>query len=722
VLSINMDWISIEGRELVLTTIQDVSERKRAEDRLARDNELLSGIARIFREVLSCDTEEGLGRACLEVAEKITDSRFGFLGEVNAETGALELIAISNPVWAERQLAQDAGGRAKLATALAIDSLCGQVLTGGASLFTNDPPSHPDGVRLPAGHTPLNAFLGVPLQLGGRTIGMVGLGDREGGFAEDQLRDVELLAPAIVQAFAGKRAERAQRDAMLTAQRHEAEIEAMYDAAPIGLCVVDREGRYLRINQHLAQINGHPPEAHIGRTFREIVPGVADQAEQMLRQVLETGKPIAGVEIRGEVPSQPGVERTWIENWVPVMDAGGTIVGVHAAAEEITSRKRMEEELRRANQVKDEFLATLSHELRTPLNAILGWSDMLRRGLLDQAVSRQAIEAIARNAEAQMHLISDVLDVSRMIAGKLRLELEEVDLLQVAHQATTSLRPAADAKGVSLALEAGCTGAAVTGDPHRLQQIVWNLLSNAIKFTAAGGSVTVRLLTAADHAVLSVADTGAGIPPELLSSVFERFVQADSSTTRRHGGLGLGLSIVRQLAELHGGTVSAASEGEGCGATFTVNLPLRSERVAQGASAPAARAVSDDLHGLRVLVLDDVEDARSLVSTIVQGAGGEAAAAASVDEALALVASTPPAVIVADIAMPSADGYEFLRRLRVDQRSNIPVIALTAYGSAADREKALAAGFAEHLGKPVLRDHLLAALRRAARPTNASFA
>ena len=541
------------------------------------------------------------------------------------------------------------------------------------------------------------------------------------GYLPEPLDSRELVAEArsLLRMAA---AERSAREAALELQRREAEIASIYDSAPIGLCVFDAEGRFVRINRRLAEINGFPPEAHVGRTFREVLPGIAEQVEPLLRQVLDRGEPAVGVEITGEVPSQPGVARTWVENWFPIRDAAGRPVAVNVAAEEITHLKQVEEELRRANRIKDEFLATLSHELRTPLNAILGWSSLLQRGVLDPAATKQAIDAIARNADAQRQLIADVLDISRMISGKLRLQVADVDPAEVVGLAVESMRPAFEAKNVELTLAAAEAPGLIRADPDRLQQIAWNLLSNAVKFTPTGGRVSVRLVRHEGRLDLVVADTGAGIRQDFLAHVFDRFVQADSSSTRHHSGLGLGLSIVRQLVELHGGRVEAWSEGEGKGATFTVSLPaperaeVAGDRHATDCDGPVA--VQRLLAGLRVLVVDDLADARALASTVIEKAAGEVVLAGSGQEGLAAFTARRPDVVVADLAMPGMDGYEFLRRLRALPKEAgvaVPVVALTAYGSDEDRARALAAGFAAHLPKPALPAELVATIAAAAR-------
>ncbi|HWE96091.1 MAG TPA: response regulator [Tepidisphaeraceae bacterium] len=369
---------------------------------------------------------------------------------------------------------------------------------------------------------------------------------------------------------------------------------------------------------------------------------------------------------------------------------------------------------REANRIKDEFLATLSHELRTPLNAILGWTQLLRMEKLDQEVGH-GLEIIERNARAQTKLIEDLLDVSRITSGKLRLDAKPVALGQLIESAADGVRPTAQAKGVILDATLTPTADVVSGDADRLQQVIWNLLTNAVKFTEGGGRVEVTLRRSEAGVRVAVTDTGRGILPEFLPHVFDRFRQADSSSTRSHGGLGIGLTIVRHLVELHGGSVRAESAGAGCGATFTVDLPLAAE---QPAAAPAGQGAKNgvphpaspsgvrlaDLTGLRVLVVDDEPDAREVVSAALTHAGAQASAAGSAQEALDLVGRFHPHVIVSDIAMPVQDGYDLIRALRAlpaDQGGGLPAIALTAYVREEDRLRTLAAGFQAHLPKPI---------------------
>ena len=389
-------------------------------------------------------------------------------------------------------------------------------------------------------------------------------------------------------------------------------------------------------------------------------------------------------------------------------------------------------EERETNRLKDEFLATISHELRTPLGAILTWTRLLRRADLEVATLERGIDVIERNAKAQAQLVGDLLDMSRIITGKLRLELQPIDVRAVVKTALESVAPVAQAKAIEITSRVPPTAVPVIGDAERLQQILGNLLGNAIKFTPRSGRVTLALERSETKVEISVSDTGKGISPAFLPHVFDRFRQADSSTTRSHGGLGLGLAIVRKLALLHGGSVHADSPGEGLGATFTVTLSLAPQAAnALGqAAAPSwverpsvspsdATVAPTALDGLRVLVVDDDADGREAVALVLAGAGAEVSTAASVRLALNAIDHWLPDIVVSDIAMPLEDGYVFierLRRLMAERGLHIPAVALTAYARAEDRARALAAGYLEHLVKPVEPAHLLSVLAAVATP------
>jgi PAS domain S-box-containing protein len=372
------------------------------------------------------------------------------------------------------------------------------------------------------------------------------------------------------------------------------------------------------------------------------------------------------------------------------------------------------QEAQEANRAKDEFLATVSHELRTPLNAILGWARMLNARKLDEATAARALETIERNAAAQAKLIEDILDVSRIIMGKVRLNLRPVELPLIIEAALDAARPMAEAKGVQLESALNPTVGIISGDPDRLQQVAWNLLSNAIKFTPRGGRVEVRIDHVDSHARIVVSDTGKGISPDFLPYVFERFRQAETGMTRQHGGLGLGLTIVRHLVELHGGTVAVESQGEGHGATFTVTLPIAQLEMADGGWRNEEKVVHEEsalrtphsaiLGGLRILLVDDEADTLELLTLVLEQYGATVIAVSSSAEALEAMGRSLPDILVCDIGMPGEDGYALIGKVRAraaEQGGRLPAIALTAYARVEDRMRALAAGFQMHVPKPV---------------------
>lgn len=412
--------------------------------------------------------------------------------------------------------------------------------------------------------------------------------------------------------------------------------------------------------------------------------------------------------------ARDGSYRWFLSRALPIRDANGEITCWFGTNTDIDDLKQAREAAETANRIKDEFLATVSHELRTPLNAIMGWTHLLTRGKLDEETAARSLDAIARNASAQNQLISDLLDVSRIISGQLRFESGAVDLISVIEEATETVRPAADAKGIVLQHKLDQRAGLVSGDRMRLQQIVWNLLSNAIKFTPRGGQVTVRLKRENTSVVLSVSDTGEGIRPEFLPYIFDRFRQAESTSRRQHGGLGLGLAIVRHLVEAHGGTIRASSNGAGSGATFTVTFPLLAvHRDAASELAFFSSASFADLKGLRVLVIDDEADARELLTMTLTQGGAEVRTAATVAAALEILDQWKPHVLVSDIGMPGEDGYDLIRRVRAmesERGGTIPALALTGYATAEDAARAHAAGYQTHLSKPVSPSDLVAAV------------
>jgi PAS domain S-box-containing protein len=388
---------------------------------------------------------------------------------------------------------------------------------------------------------------------------------------------------------------------------------------------------------------------------------------------------------------------------------------------------RSYEQLQAANRMKDEFLATLSHELRTPLNAILGYARMLRAGMLKDDKRNNALDTLERNATSLTQIVEDVLDVSRIAAGKIRLNVQSLDLPVVMHDALATVMPAAEAKGVRIQSIVEPDIGPVSGDPERLQQVMWNLLSNAVKFTPRGGRVQVRLQRVNSHIEISVSDSGVGIREDFLPHLFERFRQADSTTTRAHGGLGLGLAIARQIVELHGGTIHALSGGEGKGATFRIELPVMIVHSAVVVDAeprvhPRTQVRVTPMHDhalsdVRVLAVDDDADALTLVREILETAGAQVFTAASAPAALAVLEEQWPDVLISDLGMPGMDGFELIQRVRTltNEKKHIPAAALTAYARSEDRARALRTGFEMHLAKPIDPSELIAAVVSLAR-------
>lgn len=505
--------------------------------------------------------------------------------------------------------------------------------------------------------------------------------------------------------------------------------------SPVGIFLTDVEGRCTYTNPRFQAICGLTMDECLGEGWLQSVhPEDRDfvMAEWLARTQTND-------EYSREFRSQTteGMVRQVHLRASPMLSDQGKLMGHVGTLEDITDRKQAEEahtqiireqaariEAEAANRMKDEFLATLSHELRTPLHSVLGWARLLRTRSFDAATTARALETIERNAQAQAQLIEDILDVSRIIRGKLQLNLRPINLIPVIEAAVDSLRPSAEAKSLELETCFDRSLERVMGDPDRLQQIVWNLLSNAIKFTPEGGKIEVRSLGVGSHAQIQITDTGIGIKSEFLPYVFDRFRQADSTTTRSHGGLGLGLAIVRHLVELHYGGVDVKSEGEGKGSTFTIEIPLQSSTqsklscLEQAGLKPinepsvldASAEPSNTLSGLRILIVDDEPDVRELLTTTIEGSGAKAIAVASVLEAIETLEQLQPDVLISDIGMPLEDGYSLIRQVRsreAERGGLLPALALTAYAREEDCKQALDSGFQKYLSKPVDTDQLL---------------
>ena len=510
----------------------------------------------------------------------------------------------------------------------------------------------------------------------------------------------------------------------------EGKFKAIIDSSDDAIISKDLNGIVRSWNQSAQRMFGYTAEEMIGNSITILFPPDRLDEEPKILDQLRRGRRVDHFETVRVCKDGRLLDVSVTIS--PVKDPSGRVVGVSKVARDITSIKRVareREELlerekaaraeaERVSRLKDDFLATLSHELRTPLNAILGWANILHSHGADSPEElNQGLETIERNARAQAQLIEELLDMSRIVNGKLRLDVQPVDLQAVVSDAVESVRPAAEAKGIRLTKVLDPRGGPITGDPSRLQQIFWNLLSNAIKFTPRGGRVQVFLRRVNSHVEIVFVDSGQGIAPEFIPQLFTRFSQAETSTSRRYGGLGLGLALVKSLVELHGGTVQASSLGLDQGATFVVSLPLtvvqadRANVVLTPAPAAPGPVAFPDLRGFHVLVVDDEADARVLIQRILTKCNVKVTMAGSAAEGLDAVRRYRPDMILSDVGMPSEDGYIFLDRLRQlpdTEGGDTPAVALTAFARAEDRRRALMAGFQMHLPKPVEAAELLA--------------
>jgi PAS domain S-box-containing protein len=528
-----------------------------------------------------------------------------------------------------------------------------------------------------------------------------------------------------------KNAEKREQELLAEAATANAKFRAFFEQGPLFAGIMALDGTIIEANRLSLESCGYTKEQVVGKPFWECPWWKKSAAliDQIKVAVAETA---TGQTFRAEMPYfvADGSQRMVSLLVLPIKDETGRTVFLAPTGTDITDLKRTESQrddllqaeraarsaAERASLLKDEFLATLSHELRTPLNGILGWSQIMQQANIGPEVMAQGLEVIERNARVQSEIIEDLLDMSRIISGKVRLDVQRLDLSSIVQSAVETARPTADAKGIRLQTVIDpLNGVVVSGDVNRLQQVLWNLLSNAVKFTPKGGRIQVVLELVNSHLEITVIDTGEGIKPEFLPFVFDRFRQADASTTRRHGGLGLGLSIVKQLVELHGGSVRVNSGGAGQGSTFVIALPLtvlhgspeRETERRHPRLTPKRIGAADfdvDIRGIRVLLVDDEKDARALVTTLLESCHAIVTAAESANDALTLLQENKFDLLISDIGMPGEDGYSLIKRVRSLGSStggDIPAIALTAYARFEDRVKAMAAGFQMHIAKPV---------------------
>jgi PAS domain S-box-containing protein len=571
----------------------------------------------------------------------------------------------------------------------------------------------------------LRGVFGFPIVLNNEVLGVI-----ECFHTQIQAPDAELLQiVAAIGTQLGQFIERKRAEEAL--QQSEQKYRRIVETASEGIWIVDAQTRTTYVNPQMAEILGYTPEEMLGRSLFEFID---DTNRSQAQRRLERGQQGIGGQFEFCLSRKDGNPVWILSNTSPMLNENGEFIGALAMVTDISDRKQAEverEELllreqaarveaETANRIKDEFLAVLSHELRSPLNPILGWSRILQTRKLDQAQTSQALSVIERNAKLQSELIEDLLDVSRILRGKLSLNVCPVDLVTTIEAAMETVRLAAEAKSIQIQTVFEANLGPVAGDSSRLQQVIWNLLSNAVKFTDIGGRVDIRLEQFGSSAQITVSDTGKGIHPDFLPHVFEYFRQADAATTRRFGGLGLGLAIVRHLVELHGGTVWADSPGEGKGSYFTIRLPLMSTPPKKSRDTKVSEQ-SLDLHGIKVLVVDDDADTRDFVAYLLEMYGASITAVASALDALTSLTQSKPDILLSDIGMPDMDGYTLIRQVRTlpaEQGGQIPAIALTAYAGEINYQQAISAGFQKHISKPVDPAKLVEAIGNLVEPSN----
>jgi PAS domain S-box-containing protein len=745
----------------------DITGRKSIEAKLREQAEIIETVNRVGQTLAAELDQHRLVQAVTDAATEITGAQFGsFFYNVLDERGASYMLYTLSGAPAE--------AFAHFPMPRATD-LFGPTFRGEGTIRIADVKldarygKNSPYYGMPEGHLPVTSYLAVPIvSRTGEVLGGLFFGHPEPGvFTERAERIVEGLAAQASVAMdnarlvgsaqrARARAEAAERRSAFLAQASAilaSSLDYETTLATVSRLVVPEVADWCAVHvigkdgslQPLAVAHVDPSKVEMARELQHRYP-LDPNEERGVTKAVRTGRSELFSDITDELlveaardPEQLHVLRELgmkSAMAVPMVVQGRALGAITfiaaesgrryapedlALAEDLAHRAalavdnaRLYQDAQEANRVKDEFLATLSHELRTPLTAVIGWTQLLSSGQLDEDARARALQTIQRNARAQSQIIEDILDVSRIISGKLRIEPLPVEIVPVIEAAMDAVRPAAAAKAIQLQTSFDPEVNLVPCDPHRLQQVIWNLLSNAVKFTPPGGRVSVQLNRDEAAVRLTVQDTGPGISPEFLPYVFDRFRQADGSTTRLHGGLGLGLAIVRHLVELHGGSVKAESLGAGHGAAFTVSLPLTPSAQAPSADGAAGaeqigaggpgESGAPSLRGLRVLVVDDEPDTLDYVAATLRERGAEVTAASSVTEAMGALERLRPDVLVSDIAMPGEDGYELIRRVRQLEPArggDVPAAALTAYATAGDRMRVLLSGFQIHLPKPV---------------------
>ncbi len=714
-----------EGRIVGASKIaRDITQRRLTEAALERQQAKMRAVNEVGRQLVAERDVEKLVQAVTDAGRELCGADFGafFYTVAGEEGGHFTLFTLSG---APREAFEKLGMPRR--TAIFAPTFDGQGVVRVADVladprYGHTPPHH----GMPEGHLPVRSYLAVPVVTrSGGVLGGLFFGHPEPNVFSDEAEEllVALAAQASVAIENARLYSALERDLEVQRRLESAlrESEAL-SSAVLGstadcIKVIDPDGTLISMNAPgLAHFGVRDVEQLRGRLWPDLWP---EPMRHVIHQALEEARQGRVARFQGACEMAGGDERWWDVIISPLHSADGAVTRLTATSRDMTDLRRAEQatqaawiEAQRQSRMKDEFFATLSHELRTPLQSILGWAQILRSDGCTPEDLELGLETISRNADAQTRIIDDLLDLNRILSGKVRLDVQRLSLAEVLEEALETVRPAAQAKEIRLQPVIDPLARPVSGDPNRLRQVFWNLLSNALKFTPRGGRIQVLLERVNSHLEVTVADNGEGIDPAFLPHVFDRFRQADATTTRRHGGLGLGLAIVKNLVELHGGNVRAKSGGPGQGAAFTIVLPLAAvvaepedaprEHPADGSTlaieSPLAR-----LTGVSVLVVDDEPDARTLIARILERAGAEVRTAGSAAEALAALECTVPDVLVSDIGMPGTDGYTLIRAVRLlsrDKGGNVPALALTAYTRSEDRIKAVSAGFQTHLAKP----------------------
>jgi PAS domain S-box-containing protein len=703
----------VGGRRVVLETNHDITEVRRAELNAHFIIQLDLAIAQITQ------ADEIVRLATFKLGEYLGASRC-HLSEINRESG-LSIVRENWEGWLHG--AQSLAGEYRIGDFITPEVRA--ALEEGKGVIINDTRTDPRTRHVVSSYAALGigAIISVPTLTGGQweaTLVATQVQPRNWRPDEEQLmRDTALRVWLAVQ----------QTRSMALLRESEAQARrTMAEQMVAGVAESDASGKFTMVNRRYCHITGRSRSELLNMRVSDVThPDDWPHNAELYRRLFEHGESFF---VEKRYRRKDG-SVMWIHSHVsPIRNAQGGIDEAVAVIIDVTDRKRAEEELRSAyeraesaTRAKDEFLSVVSHELRTPLVSILGSVQLLDAQKPDPALIRRVVQVVEKNSKTQLQLIEDLLDTTRIISGKLRLEVRPVDLADVICTALDVVRPAADAKGIQLRSSLDPYAVQITGDPDRLQQTVWNLLSNAIKFTPKGGLVEVTLRRADPYVEIVVRDTGKGIDPEFLPHVFERFRQSDMSSTRRTAGLGLGLALVKHLVVLHGGNIEADSAGVDHGATFTVRLPVRAVYTAPPAECEPIETEQqrrEALAGVHILVVDDEQDVRTLLTLTLETYGAKVQAASSGKEALELLERQTPAghfdVLVCDIAMPDEDGYAVMRKVRAlppDKGGDIPAVALTAYGGSEHRMQALEAGFHIHAVKPVKPDELVAIIQEA---------